>query len=411
MGVRAVAGAVLTVAVPLSAAVAQARPQPGEGSIAARLGELPPAQRTAWGDYVAASRALAEDDRRVMAEELAGAGRERMVRAPEAARAFDGGGSRPAPWFATDSARRMADVILTYQTPAGGWSKRVAYERPRAPGESWYSGSDGWNYIGTLDNGSTTSQLWFLTRVHGAQPDTTYARAMVRGIDYLMTAQLPTGCWPQVFPLQGSYHDAATFNDDATVNALEVLEGVVAGEFPVAGEELRLRAASAWERGIECIVASQVVMQGRRTAWGQQHDPITLAPVDARSYEIRSLSGKESAAIMTYLMSLEAPDRRIADAINGAAAHFKRTAIHGYTYDVDTGLRRDPAGGPIWARMLEIGTNRPIFSNRDGVKLYDWNQLTDRRTGYAWYGTEPGSALQKYAKWLRAHPEFVPVEK
>jgi PelA/Pel-15E family pectate lyase len=49
-----------------------------------------------------------------------------------------------------------------------------------------------------------------------------------------------------------------------------------------------------------------------------------------------------------------------------------------------------------------VETDRPIFANRDGVKLYDWNQLTDRRTGYAWFGTEPGSALKKYDKWVKA---------
>ena len=68
-----------------------------------------------------------------------------------------------------------------------------------------------------------------------------------------------------------------------------------------------------------------------------------------------------------------------------------------------TGLRADPNGGPIWARLTEIGTNRPIFANRDGVKLYDWDKLTDRRTGYAWFGTEPAAALKEYDEWAQAH--------
>ena len=38
---------------------------------------------------------------------------------------------------------------------------------------------------------------------------------------------------------------------------------------------------------------------------------------------------------------------------------------------------------------LRIGTNRVIMANRDGVKLYDWNKLTDRRSGYGWYTTRP----------------------
>ena len=394
-------------------AVAQSpsRPQPGEGTIAARLAEVPQGSRAAWEAYVATSRRLAAEDRAVMARELSAVGRERMVRAPYASRAFDAADGKSDAWFASEEARRLADAVLTYQTPAGGWAKRVAYDSARAPGQSWYSESDGWSYIGTFDNSSTTSQLWLLGRVHHASPDARYAEAFERGIGYVLAAQYPTGCWPQVYPLQGGYHDAATFNDEVAVNVLRLLDAVARGEFPFVTEEVRQRARLAARRGVDCIVDAQVVVDGRRTAWGQQHDPVTLEPTGARAYELRSLSGRESAGLMTYLMSVPGPDARVRAAIHAAASHFRATAIRGFRYDRDQTLRADPAAGPVWARMTEIGTNRPIFSNRDGVLLYDWDQLTDRRTGYAWYGTEPGSALEKYAKWLRAHPVRVPVEK
>jgi PelA/Pel-15E family pectate lyase len=140
---------------------------------------------------------------------------------------------------------------------------------------------------------------------------------------------------------------------------------------------------------------------------------LTLEVIGARSYELAGLSGRESAAIMTYLMSLPNPSPRIVEAIHAAASYFERTKIHGYEYGFETGLREKPGAGPIWARLREVETNRPIFANRDGVKLYDWNRLTDRRTGYAWYGTEPGSALAKYAKWVRANRSnaAIPVKK
>jgi PelA/Pel-15E family pectate lyase len=54
--------------------------------------------------------------------------------------------------------------------------------------------------------------------------------------------------------------------------------------------------------------------------------------------------------------------------------------------------------------MYEIGTNRPIFSDRNGIKLYDWNELRDRRTGYAWYTYSPVLALRQYDRWARTHP-------
>ena len=45
-------------------------------------------------------------------------------------------------------------------------------------------------------------------------------------------------------------------------------------------------------------------MNGALTVWGQQHDPINLAIVPARKYELAGLAGRESASIMMYLMSL-----------------------------------------------------------------------------------------------------------
>ena len=52
----------------------------------------------------------------------------------------------------------------------------------------------------------------------------------------------------------------------------------------------------------------------------------------------------------------------------------------------------------------ESGTNRPVFSNREGIRLYDYEQLTDRRQGYAWYSYEPAAVLKEYDSWAAKHP-------
>ena len=89
--------------------------------------------------------------------------------------------------------------------------------------------------------------------------------------------------------------------------------------------------------------------------------------------------------------------------MNAAAEWLKANAAYGHTYDFGTGLHDSAGAGPIWARMYEIGTNKPIFSDRNGMKLYDWNQLNDRRHGYGWYTYAPAAALKQYEKWSRAH--------
>lgn len=366
-----------------------------------RLDRLPAPQRTAWAAYIERSRRLHDADTASMNAELRAAGLARMAKATYSGPLFDLAGEKNDAWFRSDSARTIADAVITWQTPSGGWSKRTAMTRPRRTGESYYSETDAWHYIPTLDNGASTGQMRFLQRVVAEHSDPRYVAAWRRGLAYLLAAQQPNGCWPQDFPLDGGYHDAITFNDDAVVNVLGVLDTVARGGVMVATSAERDSAAAAARRGVECLLATQVVVDGTRTVWGQQHDPLTLEAVPARRYELAGLSGRESASIMTYLMSLPGRDARVEAAVRAAAAWFRAHAIMGYAYDFRDGLTPQSGAGPIWARLTEIETGRPIFANRDGVKLYDWNQLTDRRTGYAWFGTEPASALKKFDKWAK----------
>jgi PelA/Pel-15E family pectate lyase len=368
---------------------------------AARIASLPAAERDAWRRYVDTSRRNAERDRAAIDAELRGAGKTEPTPAP-AGRGFSVDREQMADaWFATDSARRLADVIVSYQTPTGGWSKRMELTRPRQAGES-YSAEDRWTWIGTLDNGATTEQLVFLGLAARAHGDPRHREAFARGVEYLLAAQQPTGCWPQVYPLMGGYHDAATFNDDATINALRVLRATAAGQHDFVAAELRRRAAEAVERGVGCIVATQVRVGGRGTVWGAQHDPISFAPVKARAYEHASLSGRESAAILNFLMEIERPSPAVVEAIHAAAAWFREAAITGYRYVPRGELTAAPGAGPLWARFHEIGTNRPIFSDRDGVVRYALSEIgEERRRGYLWYTDEPATSLRRYDRWVQ----------
>ncbi|HEX8431515.1 MAG TPA: pectate lyase, partial [Longimicrobium sp.] len=167
----------------------------------------------------------------------------------------------------------------------------------------------------------------------------------------------------------------------------------------------RERAAAAFQRGIGCVLASQVVVNGKPTVWGAQHDPLTLAPTNARAYEHASLSGGESVDLMELLMGLPSPDARVVAAVHGAAAWFRATAINGFAYESKGELTPRAGAGPIWARFYEIGTNRPIFSDRDGVIRYNWSELgTERRYGYNWYTADAARALRRYDTWAGRNP-------
>jgi PelA/Pel-15E family pectate lyase len=268
----------------------------------------------------------------------------------------------------------------------------------RLPGVSFNGETTEWRFVPTIDNGATTEELRFLSRSDSVRHDPRFVDAFERGVRYLLGAQMPSGCWPQVFPLQGGYHDAITFNDDALIHVAELLREIAAGVHPIAGTELRRESGAAVGAAVNCMLATQVVVRGRRTVWAQQHDPLTFAPVRARSYELAALTADESARVAAFLMGHPAADDRVVGAVRAAAEWFRANRIDGLSYS-HYELRRDGGAKPLWARMVEIETGRPIFANRDGLKLYEYDKLTDRRTGYRWFTAAPRDFLRDYDRW------------
>lgn len=311
--------------------------------------------------------------------------------------------SMTAAWFAGPKAESLANILTTYQAPNGGWSKRIAFTRPRAADEGFTSeGNRMW--LSTLDNGATTEQLRFLSARLKQKPDAMLRTAYQRGLNYLLSAQYPNGCWPQIYPLAGNYHDALTFNDDVIINALEVLKAAITDTANVQSD-LRARASNAVQQGVQCIVTTQVLIDGARTVWAAQHDPLTLVPVKARAYEHAALSGRESAAVIDFLMSLDHPTPEVVRAVHAAADWFRKAAIYGYTYAPRQELVPKQGAGPIWARFYELGTNRPIFSDRDGIVRYNLMEIgEERRRGYLWYTDEPVTTLRRFERWHPKHP-------
>ena len=64
---------------------------------------------------------------------------------------------------------------------------------------------------------------------------------------------------------------------------------------------------------------------------------------------------------------------------------------------------KDEKAPPLWARMYEVGTDRPIFASRDGIKVYSLAEVDrERRTGSGWYGSWPRELLeQEYPRWKK----------
>jgi PelA/Pel-15E family pectate lyase len=326
---------------------------------------------------------------------------------------WDDVNDQAAQWYATPEALSVAENILYYQNDNRGWPKAIEMTARTAPrdGES------------TIDNDATTTQIDYLARVYTATGCTKYRDGALAGIGYLLEAQYDNGGWPQVFPVTDGYSSHITFNDNAMVHVLELLRGVAgrAERFAFADEALASSAAAAVQRGIGCILATQIVVNGTKTGWCAQHDEQTLEPAQARTYELPSLSGSEGAALFRFLMTIEDPSPEVRDAIESAATWFEAVRLTGVrierTVDAtqptgeDRILVQDPAAPPLWARFYELGTNRPIFSSRCEVPECDEDPFfmrrytlaeidNERRVGYAWYGNWPAQLLQTtYPAW------------
>jgi PelA/Pel-15E family pectate lyase len=151
------------------------------------------------------------------------------------------------------------------------------------------------------------------------------------------------------------------------------------------------------------------------TGWCQQHDVSTLAPAKARTYEHPSTSGRETVGIVRYLMSIEKPDKATIAAIEGAVAWLEKVQIRGLRVErrpdpagpggSDVVVVDDPSAPALWARFYELGTDRPIFSGRDGVIKYKLAEIEiERRTGYSWLGPYAAGLLATdFPAWKKKH--------
>lgn len=72
----------------------------------------------------------------------------------------------------------------------------------------------------------------------------------------------------------------------------------------------------------------------------------------------------------------------------------------------------DAAAPPLWARFSEIGTDRPFFCGRDGLRKDRLDEIErERRNGYAWYGNGGVRVAERYAAWSPAHPGRAPGQR
>ncbi|MEN3324729.1 pectate lyase [Mariniflexile soesokkakense] len=318
--------------------------------------------------------------------------------------------NRDKKWYGSEEALEIAKNVIQYQSPHGGFPKSTDLTRaPLTPGDI---PPEGRGRANSIDNDATSVPMEFLAKIITATNDESLKASFARGLDYLFAAQYPNGGWPQFWPLRGDeYYSRITYNDAAMIQVMQLLSGVAGGKAPYTFVDInrRLKAILAVNKGLDCILKTQVKQKEKLTAWCAQYDEKTLLPAWARKYEPPSLSGGETVGIIQYLMTIENPTPEIIDAVNGGISWLQSVAIKGVRLDkkrnpdgrAERILVKDSKAPLLWARFYELETNRPIYLDRDSVFRYNFNEVGyERRSGYDYHGYWAADLIAKeYPSW------------
>ncbi len=328
--------------------------------------------------------------------------------------------SKDQPRFKPSDVRHIADNILLYQQPNGGWPKNYDMLAILSDEQKAILVQHKDSLHTTFDNGATYTQIEYLAKAFTLLGDKKYEDAALRGLQFILKAQYENGGWPQFYPDVSGYRKYITFNDGAMIGVMQVLQHIAQNEpyYSFVNNQLREEASDAYKKGIACILKCQIVEKGKPTVWCQQHDNITLQPVGARTFELASKASEESAEIVRLLMQVKNPNAEIIKAVKNAVAWFQKVEIKGervktipakevvykfHAANDDRIVVEDSSAPPIWTRYYELETDRPMFANRDGKKVYQLSDVSrERRTGYAWYGYWPQRIISvEYPDWLK----------
>lgn len=321
-------------------------------------------------------------------------------------------GGMPKEWYGSEESKAVAESVLLYQRNSGGWPKsppmhasltdeirsKLMREKNNATGS-------------TFDNSITTSQMIFLSKMYKGAPDPRYKEAFIKALDYVFKAQYPNGGWPQYFPLRNDYSRYITYNDNAMFKIMDLLNDIIKRDELysfINSDSIVSLAKEAFNKGIQCYLKTQFVIDGKPTIWCAQYDESTLAPAGARSYELPSLSGGESPGIIQQLMDIKDPSPEVVYAVKSAVEWLEKHKIEGirvenFTNSYGEGDRcavRDVKAPTLWGRFYDLQTQEVFMCDFDGKKIKSMNDLGwDRRHGYNWYAPGPQKILDKFPEW------------
>ena len=283
------------------------------------------------------------------------------------------------------AARDVGRALWWGQRKSGGWDyladmtglKPDSVTPPRPDGRC------------TFDDRTTQGAIAFLADLDRTLDEPWLDDAVALAFGHMLRSQFPNGAWPQAYPLApGKYSDYYTFNDGAMNDCIALM----AAAHKQYGKPEYLESA---KRGGDFIIASQVPDQ---PGWAQQysHD---MKPAWARAFEPPCISAASTSRNIRSLVDL-----------------YVLTRDEKYLKPIPPALEwldKSKLADRRWARMYEVGTNKPIYGDRDGKVHYTLAEVSEeRRTGYSWESDyHVPESIAYYEKAKRFGPEALAKNK
>lgn len=297
-------------------------------------------------------------------------------------------GKMPAAWYGSDEAKSVADRVIYLQKESGGWDKNLEIHTMSQSDLDKAKTNPEHGKQSCFDNKATTQEMRFLAKVYHKTNVQEYKAAFNKALQLIFIAEKSRGGWSQYWPLtnDNKYQDYITFNDDLTINVMNILRDIYGNSGDFAGitdEAARERCKVEFDKSIDMILRCQFDDNGTLSAWGAQHDTVDFLPTEGRPHELPSISGCESASILTLLMSLENPSDEVKHAVVSAVewldAHkyLDGKAVEDFKNSAGEADVRiiDKANSALWARFIQIG-------GESGKQVYEkfFKKLKDRNT-------------------------------
>ena len=246
------------------------------------------------------------------------------------------------------AAKEAAYALIKGQNNLGGWEHKIHFNRPLGKRVSF-------------DDNQTQGAISFLMALDQEIDDTRLSQAIERALQMMIDAQLDHGGWPHQYPKQLNYHDYATFNDQGINDCIRVMLEASA-QYKKPEYEKSLQEAGRF------LIISQ--LPPPQPGWAQQYNDY-LQPAWARSFEPPSVCTQVTLHNLNSLMDLHefTGDRRYLEPIHDAIRWLKESRLKNRK----------------WGRFLEIGTNNPLYYDRDRIRVNSIEELSlERRTGYGY---------------------------